>query len=234
MNTRSVDLVDFHSHVLPGADHGSDSVSTSIRQLKLAKKYGVTRILATPHFYPHVHLLSDFLARRDASAAELKAAYTDVVPELRLGAEVLICQGLENLDGIGSLCFTGSNLILIELPMAIMSPDLVETAVRIKAMGFEVIIAHADRYDPKTVDEFIDAGINKLQLNASSLATVFKTKHLYEWIKRGYVVAIGSDIHGENEKAYKNFIKATKKLGPSLEYIAKASDELWKRINNFI
>ena len=36
MDNKKIDLVDFHSHILPRADHGSDSVETSLKQLKLA------------------------------------------------------------------------------------------------------------------------------------------------------------------------------------------------------
>ena len=52
-----LDIVDFHAHVLPCADHGSSSVSTSLSQLSYAKGAGVKRIIATPHFYPHKHTL---------------------------------------------------------------------------------------------------------------------------------------------------------------------------------
>ena len=34
-------LVDFHSHILPRADHGSDSIETSLCQLESAAKAGV-------------------------------------------------------------------------------------------------------------------------------------------------------------------------------------------------
>ena len=43
-------ITDFHSHVLPGADHGSDSVETSERQLELVDGAGIDRVVAAPHF----------------------------------------------------------------------------------------------------------------------------------------------------------------------------------------
>ena len=55
------DLVDFHAHILPEADHGSSSLEMSLWQLASAKRYGVTRIIATPHFYPHVHTVESLL-----------------------------------------------------------------------------------------------------------------------------------------------------------------------------
>ena len=60
-------MIDFHSHILPKVDHGSNSLETSIKQLELAKKYGVTDVVATSHFYPQSNCDSAFLDRRDAA-----------------------------------------------------------------------------------------------------------------------------------------------------------------------
>ena len=44
---------DYHSHILPGCDHGSDGIKTSLKQIEMAKSVGIKTICATPHFYPH-------------------------------------------------------------------------------------------------------------------------------------------------------------------------------------
>ena len=54
-------IVDFHSHIIPSANHGSSSVETTISQLKLAQKSSVTRIIATPHFYPSHENVDTFI-----------------------------------------------------------------------------------------------------------------------------------------------------------------------------
>ena len=45
-------LVDYHAHILPGCDHGSDGTETSKRQLEAAKAAGIETVCATSHFYP--------------------------------------------------------------------------------------------------------------------------------------------------------------------------------------
>ena len=45
--------IDFHAHILPRCDHGSDGWETSRQQLKLAREAGVEVICATSHFYGH-------------------------------------------------------------------------------------------------------------------------------------------------------------------------------------
>ena len=45
--------IDFHAHILPGVDHGSNSVEISDFQLKLAAESMIDTVIATSHFYPH-------------------------------------------------------------------------------------------------------------------------------------------------------------------------------------
>ena len=43
-------MVDFHTHILPGIDDGSDSVECSIEMLKQEAEQGISHVVATPHF----------------------------------------------------------------------------------------------------------------------------------------------------------------------------------------
>ena len=46
-----IDLtLDYHAHILPRCDHGSDGVETSLRQLAMATEAGIRTVCATPHF----------------------------------------------------------------------------------------------------------------------------------------------------------------------------------------
>lgn len=229
-NFEAMDIVDFHSHILPGADHGSDNLKTSLSQLKIAKKYSVTRILATPHFYPSVHTLSSFLAMRAQSVNTLKQALTTELPQFKVGAEVLICEGLERFPSLEKLCFQNTKHIMLELPFFNFSEEYAETAGQIVDMGYNVILAHADRYPKEDIEIMLDYGVKNLQINASSIASVFKKKHIYNWIQKGLVCMIGSDIHGPRAKAYRHFSKAQKNLKELLSIIKKSSDQIWDEI----
>ncbi|MEG1500895.1 MAG: CpsB/CapC family capsule biosynthesis tyrosine phosphatase, partial [Clostridiales bacterium] len=85
--------IDFHAHILPRVDHGSDSLSTSLFQLAQAAAVGINTIVATPHFYPDRHHPSDFLLCRQKAFQELRQAYHGDITILP-AAEVLLCEGL--------------------------------------------------------------------------------------------------------------------------------------------
>lgn len=230
MNTMGIDIVDFHAHILPEADHGSDSPKTTASQLQLAKDHGVTRIVATPHFYPHTHTLDDFLRIRQKSVEKLQIQKEIDSVEVKIGAEVLLCAGLEKLPNINELCLNGTNMMLLELPFFDFKEDYCITVSKMLENGIDVILAHADRYPQKNIEELIDIGVSKLQLNADALSGIFKTKHLYDWLDRNLVVALGSDIHGAKASAYKKFNKAKKNTNKYLDFIKASSDDIWNKI----
>ena len=218
-------FVDFHAHILPKADHGSSSVETSTFQLNAAREAGVYRIIATPHFYPHRHLMEDFLKRRDHAYENLKPHIPEGM-QVKLGAEVLICEGIQNIPGIERLFVEGTRTLLLELPFHRYEAYF-ETAVKeLIEQDIDVIIAHADRYDEKVVEKMLKAGA-RLQLNASSLDRFFKRRALFDWVDNGDVIAIGSDIHGKDNDAYKHFSRAISKVKTKAEYIKAESDKIF-------
>ena len=218
-------LIDFHTHTIPWADHGSSSVETSLFQINSAMQIGVETIVATPHFYPQYENVERFIERRNACFDRLKEQLTDEHPNIILGAEVLICDNIEAMPGLEQLCLGETRLILIELPFTDFSNDHVYSIKMLMKQGYTVVLAHADRYDPDNIERLIASGA-KIQLNADSLSKLFVQPHIKDWIERDKVIAIGSDIHGEDPKAYKRFKKAMKRLGDRLDYVMSSSDEL--------
>ena len=220
-----MDIVDFHAHVLPRADHGSSSLEDSLRQLELAKECGVSRIVATPHFYPHRDSVESFLARRDASCKKLIEA-ADPSVEIIPGAEVLLCDNIESLPGIERLCALGTKTLLLELPFSDFTRDHYYSVCELLKREFDVVLAHVDRYPTENIEQLLGVGA-RAQINADSLATFTRKRKLYEWLEKGRVVAIGSDIHGPDKHAYKRFRTAKKKIAAYLEYVRSESDKIF-------
>ncbi len=230
-------LVDFHTHVLPKLDHGSDSVETTAFQLSEAIRSGFDKIIATSHFYPHVHSLEKFLEDRAAAyqlMVEKSFPLLDNPPKVKLAAEVLVCPGFENFMGIEKLCIHGTKTLLLELPFQDFSAEYVKTVEALIALGYDVVLAHADRYPPADINRLIEKGAG-IQLNADALfCNLFLgKKHIREWLKRGVVVALGSDIHGTDKKAYQRLLRAEKNIGKHFDAIYARSLKIFDSALDF-
>ena len=149
------------------------------------------------------------------------------MPKIKLGAEVLLCENLNKFAGLERLCIEGTRTLLLELPFVSFEDSYISTVEKIMDMDIDVILAHADKYPKADIEKLLMLGV-RLQLNADSIATFRKRKHLYNWMERGAVVAIGSDIHNKDAKSYKKFGIALEKIPEeTLETITKYSNSLW-------
>ena len=204
-------LIDMHAHVLPGADHGSDSVEVSRKQLELLAGAGIGTVVATPHFYPQRHTVSEFLRRRRDAFDKLTASDTGDIRVI-CGAEVLLCEGMDEMDNLGELCIEGTNTLLLEMPMHPWSTELLDTVERIRNAGLVPVLAHLDRYPEAWHESVLELGVG-VQLNADSLCRLIGSKKYKKMIYDGIAVGIGSDIHGADAKAAHRFASAVKAIG---------------------
>lgn len=209
-----IDLtLDYHAHVLPGCDHGSDSVETSRKQLAMAAAARVRTVCATPHFYPHKESIPSFLQRREASARLLRENLTADAPQLQLGAEVLICDGMERLDGLSRLCRGETNELLLEMPFYQWSESIWDTLYALcERRDIKIVLAHAERYPPEAIEQLIRDNV-ALQLNSECLTRPLHRKRYLTWIKNGSVKYLGSDIHmlGDGYRAWEKCVKLLSK-----------------------
>lgn len=210
-NSRIDLTLDYHAHVLPGCDHGSDSVETSRKQLAMAAAARVRTVCATPHFYPHRESIPSFLQRREASARLLRENLTADAPQLQLGAEVLICDGMERLDGLSRLCRGETNELLLEMPFYQWSESIWDTLYALcERRDIEIVLAHAERYPPEAIEQLIRDNV-ALQLNSECLTRPLHRKRYLTWIKNGSVKYLGSDIHMLGN-GYRDFEKCRRLL----------------------
>lgn len=203
--------LDYHAHILPGCDHGSDGLATSLKQVEMAASAGVKTICATPHFYPHKESVESFLRRRKKTAGLLLRELPENAPLIQLGAEVLICDGMERLDGLNRLCREGTNELLLEMPFYAWPESIWDTLYFLCDLAdIQIVLAHAERYPAENIEKLICESV-PLQLNAESLTKPLKRKRYLEWIENGYVKYLGSDIHMLG-RGYKDWQKCRQML----------------------
>lgn len=135
---------DVHCHILPGVDDGARDLEESLAMLQAAKAAGVTSIVCTPHCRDPYF---DYDAMWDAF--ELLRAHAEGFP-LRMGFEVHHSKLMElGLEWADHLAFDGTGEFLLELSSSAGKeryPEYERTIFQLQAKGYQVIIAHPERY----------------------------------------------------------------------------------------
>lgn len=193
-------MIDFHSHILPGIDDGSKNVQMSLEMLKRASEQGVDVMLATSHFYASRHRIEDFLEKRQRAYERLAEARNGFGPAIRLGAEVAFFSGISRADRLEELAVEDSHVLLLEMPFAEWSrTDIREVEALISRRGFQVVLAHLERYlgmpeNKKWIAELLEMPLY-VQINAESLLGWRKRGQLLKMFKKGQAHFLGSDCH---------------------------------------
>lgn len=215
-------MIDFHTHILPNIDDGSDNVGESIAMLKLLKAQGIQLVFATSHFYANHHTPQSFLKRRENAARKLReevlrAGLEGTMPEIRLGAEVHYFSGISQCDAIRGLAIEGTNLLLLELPYGVWDESILEEIDAIERnLGMQVVLAHLDRYyvigkNKLYIRRLLDMGI-LVQINIDAFLSFRSRRNVVKLMLEGRIYALGSDCHNLKERkpqweALRNYIK---------------------------
>ncbi|MGM9599340.1 MAG: CpsB/CapC family capsule biosynthesis tyrosine phosphatase [Faecousia sp.] len=219
--------IDFHAHILPGADHGSANLEVSIKQVALASQAGIDVLIATPHFYPHLESPEAFLARREETAALLRQKIPEKAPRLLIGSETHLCRGLHNMEHLEKLCVEGTNVLLLELP-ADFSVRAYESTLEglLYDRKLTVVLAHIDRYSSQIIDFLMELGF-LAQINAESFCRLRTRRRSAAYIGDPRVVALGSDIHGLSV-GYREFLEMRRRLGEEYSAVMRRTAQLLK------
>lgn len=210
---KNAKIVDFHAHILPGADHGSRNIETTVKQLELYSGFGVEKVVATPHFYPEKDSVESFLKRREGAVELLKGKMQDDYPLIYVGAEVLVCPGISEMPDLEKLCIMGTNVILLEMPFSGWNDEHIKSVSEISRNGYISVMAHIDRYPMKDIVRLYEECDVQYQLNGESVCSFSGIKKARKLCSNLPVAALGSDIHGEDKKALKNLMKLYKRIG---------------------
>ncbi len=191
---------DVHCHILPGVDDGARSLDESLAMLAAAREAGITSIVCTPHCRDPYF---DYDAMWDAY--DLLVEHAGGFP-LTMGFEVnhakLMDLGMQWAD---RLHFDGTDEFLLELSTRARKPDFdvyERTIFELQAKGFQVIIAHPERYraiqeDVEVARRLVKMGC-QLQVSADFVAggrLGAERKPARRLFEENLVSHIGSDAH---------------------------------------
>ena len=195
-------MVDFHTHILPEIDDGSNSVEMSIAMLGEMRKQGVDTIIATPHFSPQRQTVADFLQYRQQAIDKINP-YLDGI-KIIPAAEVKYCRNISRIEEIEKVSIGNSAYILIEMTYREWDKQTVDDVISIiDNTGLTPILAHVDRYwnkdTEKFFDRFLDAGV-LMQLNVSSFEKFWNRRRFLKLIEEGRIHLLGSDCHNMTKR----------------------------------
>ncbi|MBQ4631003.1 MAG: hypothetical protein IJB70_08485 [Clostridia bacterium] len=218
------EITDFHTHILPKTDDGSDSISTSVQMLSHMLSQGVDKVVSTSHYYNFNETLSSFLKRRDESIYHLERYIKEhdlFLPEIICGAEVRLYPGLWQEQELSGLCIGNSRKILIEMPYDHWTPWMYNEIYSVASKGYTPIMAHVERYidfvSPKDITENLLPLDVLVQCNTDFILDRQKRKFVKKLMKSGCVHLLGSDCH--------NMTSRKPCMNEACEYIAKKYGE---------
>lgn len=211
-------MIDFHTHVLPGMDDGSQSLEQSIAMLQEEAKQGVKLVVATPHFYPEDESVESFLKRRDQAEAALRKEMEkhEGLPQVVVGAEVYYFTGISDSDILQKLTIGDTRYVMIEPPLTPWSERVFrELEGVVFQQGMVPIVAHIDRYVRPFRTYKIPERLAEMSVLVQASGEFFLTKRTknmaLRMLKKGQIHLLGSDAH--------NMENRVPNLGPAAELI---------------
>lgn len=202
-NWKGSNMIDLHSHILPGIDDGAKTIEDTIAMARIAVDNGTTVIAATPHviegrWLPEWSCIQSLCAELSRELKREKIALT-IVP----GAEVALNMDILNLiEGPGQYCLNGGRYMLVELPATHIPQYADEFFFTLQSRGISPILAHPERHPeiahkPELIVEWVSKGI-LMQVNGPSLVgkmgeRAMKTAEVL--LASQLVHFLGSDTH---------------------------------------
>ena len=193
---------DMHCHILPGVDHGSQSIEQSLDMLRAEQEMGINRVILTSHVTAvtfentRESLMDAFLKLKDA----VTDAGLDI--ELSLSAEYRMDEYFDKEYAADHLMPMPGNHILLENSFQQELMNLNELLFDMQVKGYRTILAHPERYNyysrrHKRYEELHNAGA-RFQINILSFTGYFgeEARDSALWFaKNGMIDYLGSDMH---------------------------------------
>lgn len=201
-------VIDFHSHILPELDDGSQSPEQSIAMLQMEAGQGIRHVIATPHFYAQHDKPEKFLRKREEAALRLQQAMKGQknLPEITVGAEVYYFNGISDSDVLKELTIGKKRFILIEMPLPPWTDRMYRELENICIkQNLIPIVAHVDRYIAPFHTYHIPERLERLPVMVQANASFFLEKSTrgmaYRMLKQGRIHLLGSDCHNLTDRA---------------------------------
>lgn len=232
-----MEIIDIHSHIIPGIDDGSADERQSAEMLRAAWKAGVRSIIATSHFYSGRGQTG---RKYEDGWKKLLALRDEICPDMKLykGNEIYYSRDIVDELSQGR-CHTlaDSRYVLVEFHPEQDFIYIRNAIDHLRGEGYLVILAHVERYqniisNKKNVDELLRKGVH-FQMNANmAVKHGRKPFHIVRWLLKNEKISfIGSDMHDGGQR-----IDAIGKAPELVQHIAGSaySEHILRKNQKFV
>lgn len=198
-----LEIIDIHTHVLPGIDDGARTWDMSMQMLSMAWESGVRRIIATPHYIPwegqvHPDRIRDMCLEARQRFSEQFGLHMEIYP----GEELYYYSDLlSDLQSGKAMTMNGTNCVLVEFGVMVQYRDLLQAVQKLQRDGYKVILAHYERYSAirqkGRIEELRERDV-MLQSNLDAADGGFfgaEARRIRKDYKRGNICFSASDMH---------------------------------------
>ena len=208
-------MFDIHTHNIPYVDDGSSSLEESINMIKHEIDIGVTDIICTPHHIFHRYETTVEVIKERFNFLKEEVEKLNLPIKLYLGQEICYTHREDIISMLKNgtlLTLNNTNRVLLEFSFTREPEDILDVIYNFNINGYEVIIAHVERYEWMTLDKVV-ALRNEgalIQINSNSylgLTTWKEKRFVKKLLKHNLVDFVASDTHSFRpstlDKSYK-------------------------------
>lgn len=198
-------MIDLHTHILPGLDHGAGDWGEALEMCRIAVADGITTIAATPHVS---EVFPNSSQRIEAATAELRRRLGDA------GIPLTVVVGGDyhvrpDLSPANVLTLGGNGRhFLLEFPYQVLPLRADAFVKTLLDRGLSPVVTHPERTTSlqrnwRQLEPLVKAGA-LVQITAGSLLGEFgpaASAAANRFLKKGWVHLLASDAHWAHERA---------------------------------
>jgi len=202
-------LIDIHTHILPGIDDGARNLEVSLEMAKGAEKDGISHVVASPHVMEEDYGTAQEMIRAEVKELNRALSEEKISVEVLPGAEVHVSAALLSKPEIlrNLSINSGGKYVLLEFPLQEVPKFAGELIFKVLLKGLVPILAHPERNlgmieRPEELLGLVEKGA-LVQMNAGSITGKYgeSIKDFAETIVCNKIVHfVASDAHSARNR----------------------------------